>query len=296
MPLVSIAMSVRNCEKTVGVALRSIQSQTMKEWELLIADDGSDDATVSEIKRLQDSRVKLINDGLRKGLPARLNEIMSRASGRYFARMDGDDISYPKRLEWQLDYLRSHPKVDLVGGGLLVFGNRGKILGKRIPPETHGEICRKPYAGFPMAHPTYFGRTEWFQRFGYAESILLSQDQDLLLRAFRRSCYANLPVIVLGYYEQLNLRKILRSRRFLARIIWTEYLRMGQPIVGCWGVSGQYFKAGADIIAMLTGLQYRLLRHRAKRVTSKDASQWHQVWQIANDMSAPAEGCRDASG
>src|SRR5437867_2278373 len=102
--LVSIAMPVRNCEETVAAAIRSILNQTFRVWELIIIDDGSSDGTFDEVHRFRDKCMVACHDGKTRGLVARLNEAIALASGRYFARMDGDDVSYPRRLELQLEY------------------------------------------------------------------------------------------------------------------------------------------------------------------------------------------------
>lgn len=279
-PLITIAMSVRNCGPTVAMAVQSILNQTFSDWEMIIINNGSTDETLSELSRFQDPRIAIHSDGLSKGLPARLNEALSLASGRYFARMDGDDVSYPQRLEMQLAYLRIHQEVDVLGGGVMVFGKNGHALGVRMPPEGHSEICCRPYAGFSVAHPTFFGRTEWFRRFGYREMADRCEDQDLLLRAFRTSHFANLPCIVLGYHEQLNssVGKILRSRRFFARMVLAEYIRHGEYGAGCRGVMEQCLKGAVDVVAVLTGMQYRLLRHRALPADSEEIAKWQDVW------------------
>ena len=281
-PLVTIAMSVRNCGQTVALAARSVLNQTFQDWELLVIDDGSTDATLAEVRRFQDDRVRVLHDGHSKGLPARLNEAIGLAKGEYLARMDGDDVCYPERLELQLKYLRSHPEVDLVAGGVLVFHGDGQVAGKRIPPEEHQAICRRPYAGFPMAHPTYCGKTRWFRRYGYSEAAVRCEDQDLLLRAWRLSCYANLSAIVLGYREQLDLGKLLRSRRFFARMVLAEYVRKGQAAIGLRGVLEQLCKGTIDTLAVLSCVNYSVLRHRANLACSADLSRWQQVWQSAN--------------
>lgn len=281
-PLITIAMPIRNCEKTIAPAVRSVLNQNFQDWELLVICDVSTDGTLAELNRFQDGRIKVLHDNHSKGLPASLNEAIDLAKGEFFARMDGDDVSYPKRLELQLDYLRSHPEVDLVGGGVLVFEKEGRALGKRMPPENHQDICRKPYAGFPMSHPTYFGKTAWFRRYGYRESAILCEDQDLLLRAFQTSHFANLPQVVLGYREQLDLMRILRNRRFWAGIVLKEYSRNGQLVIGWRGVLGQYLKSLVDIVAVVTGLKYHLLRHRAMPAGSEEVLQWQQVWRTVS--------------
>jgi len=291
-PLVTVAMAVRNCETTVAAAVRSVLNQTFQDWEMLIVDDGSTDGTLAEVRRFQDARVSVLHDGHIRGLAARLNEAIALASSEFLARMDGDDVCYPERLGLQLEYLRSHADVDLVGGGVLVFEGDGQALGKRIPPSAHAAICRRPRGGFPMAHPTWAGKTQWFQRHGYSEAVLHSQDQDVLLRAFESSCYANIPAILLGYRDDLDLGKLLGSRCWLARVVLAEYLRRGQPLIGCLGVLEACLKGAVDIIAVLTGLRYRLLRHRARPITSEEASSWRKVWAAVADLKGTTRSSR----
>jgi glycosyltransferase involved in cell wall biosynthesis len=276
-------MPVRNCMSTIAMAVRSILNQTFRDWQLIVIDDGSSDGTIAQVRQLNDSRIVLCQDGQSKGLPARLNEAIGSTSTQYFARMDGDDVSYPERIELQVDYLRSHPEVDLVGGRVLVFGTAGKIYGKRHSPERHQDICRRPHAGFPLAHPTFCGKTSWFRRYRYTETLLSCQDQDLLLRGSATSCYANLPTILLGYREELNLGKLLQGRRYFARFVFAEYLRRHRPVVGCLAVMETYCKGALDIIALLTGLKYSILRQRAQSVTAEESAAWRKVWATVNN-------------
>src|SRR5208337_1726169 len=244
-PLVSIGMPVRNNERTVGLALRSILNQTYRHWELLLLNDGSTDETLRIAQGFadSDSRIRIFSDRRSLGLPEQLNRAIAASRGAYFARMDGDDVAYPKRLERQIEYLRQHPDVDLVGAGAVVFRGNGTILGKRPAHEFHKEICARAYTRISMMHPTFLGRIGFFRRFGYRSSahrcedqdlllrghtnydsakhhwtgMLKSQDQDLLLRGCNHARYANVPEILLGYREeQLNLKKILVSRYYVA--------------------------------------------------------------------------------
>src|SRR5690348_1576876 len=113
-PLITIGMPVRNCERTVAAAIRSILNQTCGNWELLIIDDESEDNTVEVASWFRDQRIHLLSGNVHAGLPARLNQAVRRGSGKYFARMDGDDISFPQRLERQVAYLEARPEVDLL--------------------------------------------------------------------------------------------------------------------------------------------------------------------------------------
>jgi glycosyltransferase involved in cell wall biosynthesis len=177
-PHVSIVMPVYNAEQTLYAAIRSIVTQTHQNWELLILDDGSTDESLRIAGGFCDDRIRILSDGLHLGIVARLNQALDEAKGEYVARMDSDDISYPYRLEKQLSYLAQNPNVDLVGSLVLVFGSGGRAIGKRSLPERHDQICAKPIGGFPMQHPTYLGRAEWFRRYKYRDEAVRCEDQD----------------------------------------------------------------------------------------------------------------------
>lgn len=282
-PLVSIGMPVRNCQATLQIAVRSILAQTYPRWELLLIDDGSSDNTLRIAQGFADPRIKVYSDGESRGVPTRLNQAIAMAQGKYFARMDGDDVAYPQRLERQVNYLEQHPNVDLVGTWVIVFGSAGIPLGKRAGPETHTAICAKPIAGFPIAHPTYVGHLDWFRRYGYRNEAIRTQDQDLLLRSYRFSRFANVPEILLGYREeQIGLKKILASRRFFSRSLFQEFQRQGRLDLAIRAMTEQGIKAIVDCIAVGTGLKYRILRHRALPITDEERREWARVWTLVN--------------
>jgi glycosyltransferase involved in cell wall biosynthesis len=278
-PAVSIGMPVRNSERTVGLAVGSILAQTHRNWELLLIDDGSSDGTVEVARSFQDSRIIVYSDGMARGLVARLNQAIALSKAKYFARMDGDDVAYPERLERQLAYLESHPEVDLTGAGMLVFGVDGTPLGKRVGRTDHEAICSTPASGFGLSHPTYVGRLEWFRRHGYRQQAVRCEDQDLLLRTHRSSRFANVPDILLGYREEtLALRKLFRGRRSFARAVFTDFRRQKRLDLALRGVLGQAMKALVDGLAVGTGLDYGILRHRAQPISPEERRHWMEVW------------------
>ena len=170
------------------------------------------------------------SDGRRLRLAARLNECIDRARGRYLARMDADDIAYPDRLARQLAFLVAHAEVDLCSAGAMVFGKHGRPLWRFSPAPDHAGITRSPFRGFPLWHPLWMGRIEWFRRWRYEESAWLAQDQELLLRSYRLSRFANLPQVLLGYRrERITLKKLLRYK-----LLHIQYV-CKQPGVGRGG-------------------------------------------------------------
>lgn len=279
IPLVSIAMPVYNAESTVAVAIRSILVQSFTDWELLITDDGSSDRTIEVVRRFQDSRIRIWSDKANKGLPRRLNEMIEMSRGKYFARMDADDISYPNRLERQIMFLESNPDVDLVGAWMLVFGRNGVPLGKRTGVLTANKN-RFLLRTVPIGHPTFLGKMEWFRKYRYAEFPKHFQDQHLLLRAIAESRFALIPEILLGYREEsLTIRKQFRYR-------WS-YIQSFPNLLRELGVgrsailiAAQVAKLLLDILAISTKLDYRILKHRAQPLTSEELRQWQIVWRL----------------
>ena len=208
-PLISVAMPIYNAGKYLRPAALSIVNQTFTHWEMFIIDDGSTDDALSYIADIQDSRIKIIRDGLNKGLAARLNQAIGLAKGRYFARMDQDDISYPKRFAKQLSVLENDPDLDLVSVRAIKISMQDKPVGYLPFAITHDEISATPWRGFYMAHPTWMGRIEWFRKHHYAEPApYLCEDQELLLRSYTSSKFLCLDEILFAYrvrdYIQLN--------------------------------------------------------------------------------------------
>jgi glycosyltransferase involved in cell wall biosynthesis len=149
-----------------------------------------------------------------------LNECIDRARGLYLARMDADDVAYPDRLARQLAFLVDHAEVDLCSAGAMVFGKGGRPLWRFRPAGEHARITRSPFRGFPLWHPVWMGRIEWFRRWRYEESAWLAQDQELLLRSYRSSRFANLPQVLLGYRrERASLKKLLRYKLLLIKYV-----------------------------------------------------------------------------
>jgi glycosyltransferase involved in cell wall biosynthesis len=283
-PLVSIGMPAFNCEKTLAVAIRSILNQTYGNWELLLMEDGSSDRTLEVARTFSDRRVSVFSDRSHKGLVPRLNQAVATSRGKYFARMDADDVAYPNRFERQVEHLERHPEIDLLGCGMLVFRGQGVAAGKRPARETHEEICQRPLDGFSIGHPTWMGRTQWFRAHPYDAKAICAEDQVLLFRSYSTSCFACLPEILCGYREErLDLGKILRGRYSFVAAVFKESLERKTYFNATAAVLRQFGKAFVDTLAATTGLNYVLLRHRARSLDQPSLKYWAEVWSQAKD-------------
>jgi len=275
-------MSVFNCGKTLAPTIRSLLNQTYENWELILIDDGSTDNTSRLARRFDDSRIKVISDGKNMRLAVRLNQAVALSRGKYFARMDGGDIAYPERLDVQVKYLEGHPEIDLVGSRIIIFGGGGHAIGSYLFRETHPEICRRPWAGFYLPHPTWMGRIGWFRANRYREDMNKSQDQELLLRTYRDSRFACIPHILLGYRkDSLSLKNIVLGR-YLFSISLLRKSIVDRKYVFAVGVFEHVIKALSETFAITTGLNYHILRSRAINVKESDVLRWDYVWRNCN--------------
>ncbi|MCX7169353.1 MAG: glycosyltransferase [Proteobacteria bacterium] len=286
-PLVSVAMAMRNAAASIALALQSLIDQSFADWELVLLDDGSSDASVAVARHFADPRILIRADGRSLGLAARLNEAVAAARGRYIARMDADDVAYPERFARQVAFLEQHPEVDLLGTGAIIFDHAGQVIGQLPLRTSHREIATHPWQGYYLAHPTWMGRSGWFRQYPYDTRLSKAQDYDVLLRSHAASCFAGLPELLLGYrQESLSLGKILATRMQLAQAALRHGKTCGHYVRPLFAAAQQAAKFGVDALAIATGLHYRMLRHRALPVASRQREEWLQLWQKLNRESS----------
>lgn len=285
-PMVSIGMPVFNNAGTIGQAISSILQQTLQEWELLIIDDGSTDRTWEIATSFRDPRIIAVRGSENKRLPARLNECISRARSGYFARMDGDDIAYPERLQCQMDFLREHPELDLVAGWAVTFRSDGAAVCALRGRLTHEEIWDRQWMGMLMPHSTWIGKIEWFRR-GLYRNIYLAEDQELLSRTYHTSRFATVPQILLGYREDHRpLQHRLLQRWQLCKSIIRHHRQQREFTNAALCFAGQTAKGLAETIAISTGLNHHLFQRGATAVTADEMARWCSVWDDVSAASA----------
>lgn len=281
-PLISIGMSLYNCESTIERTICSVLNQTHDNWELLIFDDGSNDDTLEIVRQFNDSRIRVFAFRKNKGLPFRLNQAVRESRGEFFARIDGDDIIFPERLEKQLLFLKKNPDVDLVGSRVIIFNELGQPIGSYPFRGNHEDICNRFWSGFYLPHPTWMGRVKWFHENQYRDDMKKAQDQELLLRTFRYSKFACLSEVLTGYrVNHLSLKTILTGRYYFSRALLINEMRQGS-VRALGYICQQIIKGAIDIIAITTGLNYRILKHRAIKPIQAEVDKWTTVWDACS--------------
>lgn len=196
-PAVSVVMSVYNGQTYLAEAIGSILAQTFSDFEFIIVDDGSTDATAEIIESCRDVRIRCLRNGRNLGLAASLNIGIEAATGQYVARMDADDISRPDRLARQIAFMKSHSTVGVCGSWIEVVGDNVQQVWEY--PAGAEEIHARLLFDCSMAHPTVlFDRARWIKaRLFYDSTYTYAQDYELWCRAVRSLSLANVQEVLL---------------------------------------------------------------------------------------------------
>lgn len=199
-PLITVVMPVYNAMPYLPDAVRSIFAQTIDDWELIAIDDGSTDNAWAYLNRIRDERVRVYRNDENLGLAYSVNRAVALARGKYIARMDGDDLSFPSRLESQAKLMESRPELDLVGCGYIKVTSDLQVIDVRRTHEAHRELTRivrfdksflhGPVFGF--ADGVFFGRSEWFRRWPRFKDPRYVEDFELLCRSMPESTFGSI--------------------------------------------------------------------------------------------------------
>jgi len=195
-PLVSVIMPAYNCGTYIEKALYSLINQTYKNLEIIVVDDGSKDDTWEVIQRFakKDKRIKPYQNEINSRIVKTLNYAISKSSGKYLARMDGDDERMLDSIEKQVDFMEKHPDVVIVGGSSEVCDSNMKVLNKRVYLFTDSEIRKKLFRFSPFTHATIVMRASMVPSNPY--SLDCAEDYDLYFRLAKNGKLANLSDVL----------------------------------------------------------------------------------------------------
>jgi glycosyltransferase involved in cell wall biosynthesis len=199
MPAVTILLPVFNAAATLGPTLASLFAQTFRDFELLVIDDGSSDATTAILSSVNDSRLRVLRNPARLRLAGALNRGIDEAHAPLIARMDADDIAHPTRLARQVAFLEQHPEILICGTWTRHFGDRRKA--RETYPRSWESIRAFSLFNCPFAHPSVVFRTQSFrqEQLRYDGDYYPTEDYELWSRIVHTHPCANLPKVLLDY-------------------------------------------------------------------------------------------------
>jgi glycosyltransferase involved in cell wall biosynthesis len=257
-PHVTVGIPFFNSAATLLDSIRSVFAQTFTDWELLLVDDGSTDASLAIAESIDDPRVLVISDGINRGLVYRLNQMVSLANAPYFARMDADDLMHPERLTRQLEFVRSHPEIEIVGSAAFVIDREGKPYGVR--GDRTANLTAGVRAGF--IHPTVLAKTKWLRANPYDFAYVRAEDMELWHRADPDTACARLIEPLLFYREPLEFHPAkYRSSCRTARKIARRYA-VGGRVSMLVTLAGIYGKEALHLALNEVGMSDMLIRRR----------------------------------
>lgn len=189
--MISVLMNVYNGERWLPEAIRSIQNQTMPDFELLIVDDGSTDATprILAERAARDERIRVITQE-NKGVSRTLNEALPLARFDWIAHLDADDLAMPNRLERQLAFIERHPDLAVAACNAEYIDEQGETVGVHVNPFTSRAAVERWLErgkAIYFIHSGVIMRRDVIEEVGgYRHEFALSHDTDLWNRVAER--------------------------------------------------------------------------------------------------------------
>ena len=306
-PLISVIMGVYNQydEQALKAAVSSVLDQTLGDLEFIIWDDGSDERAGALLRQLPslDERIILAGREENRGLAFSLNECIKIARGKYIARMDADDYSFPARLEKQVAFLEDHPEYGWCGTSAELFDEDG-TWGVRIMPEVPS--VRDFYKYSPFIHPSVVFRAGlFFDDNGYSEDgeTLRCEDYEIFMKLMKRGVRGyNLPEILFRYredkasYEKRNIRtrfreskiryRNFRDMKMLFPLGWIYVLR---PVAACL--------LPHFIVRIIKRSEGRMVKRKVDAKAYKDdRSSIGKISEVHREKTLPLSGVKKVTG
>jgi glycosyltransferase involved in cell wall biosynthesis len=284
-PLVTIGIPFYNDGEQLRKSITSVLNQTYQNWRLILMDDGSKDNSLQIAQSFKDPRITVISDGQNKKLARRLNELNSMIEGKYYARMDGDDIMFPERIEKQVAYLESHPEVDVVGTMSVVIDKEDRIIGKSRTTRRAAQTQKDVLQGNSFIHPSVMGRAEWFRMHPYddTERTVRMEDFDLWLRTVEQSGFGKLdePLLFYRYVNNVTIEKTVRTGQSLSRYRYDFYTNKGRRLTAIAAYLKEISKMMVCVMVYLIGMDTLFLKQRYAGVCESDKTMFYKILKDA---------------
>ncbi len=227
--LVSILIPVYNAGEYLRPSVQSILSQTYSNLEVLIVDDGSTDDCMDTIANLKDSRIRIIIQK-NSGKAVALNRALKELSGKFYAIQDADDISYPHRIERQVECMLENPELAAVFTGydmILEQQRLAPILSGKSTNECHRDIEQ---FRMPAHDATPMFRVSLVRKFCFEPTLRIGQGFDYILRVGEHH-----PMLVLGeclysyrvHFDSTIRQNVLQRKQMIRNVLERACERRG---------------------------------------------------------------------
>lgn len=206
MPKLSVILPAYNAAKTINRSINSILGQSFSDFDLIVVDDGSSDATLEELSRYSDSRLKVFSND-HHGVAKTANFALQQSTSDLVVRMDADDFAHPTKFQKQIDYLQKFD-LDVVGCQIKICNESAHcpLSMKRyedwINHETllASQISMLRFVEFPLVNPTILAKRSYF-KIGFEDNDL-PEDYELFLKAISNGMkFGKVPEYLFDWFD-----------------------------------------------------------------------------------------------
>ena len=246
-PQVAIMIPVYNGERTLPLAIKSIQAQTYQNWKCYIVNDGSTDNTKNILDAIKDDRFVVHHFSENKGRPYARQEALDLAEGKYIAFLDADDFFHPEKLEKQVNVLESNPKLGLVSCAMVSYDSELNFISIRSDFSVKEELYKigKEYRLPRTPAMVYLARAKKIE---YNFKLKYAQDTDFFMKYADNQFCANIeePLYFYSEYESVTKEKILKTN-YYGIILFSSFFYKS-PFHVTKKIVKNLFKIGVKII------------------------------------------------
>ncbi len=251
-PEVSVVLPFYNAEGTLSAAIGSILNQTFPAFELLLVNNNSDDGSliIAQGFAQKDKRIRIVHEK-EQGVDWAMNCGLNNARGRFIARMDADDVSFPDRIEKQIRFLKENPDYGLIGSMVEYVSHIRNADGfKRFVSWVNSfysteAIEMNRFIEIPIVNPTVLFRRELYEKYGGCRQGDFPEDYEMLLRYLNAGVkMAKLPEPLLEWHDY-STRLTRTGERYSTEAFfrvkaeyfrkWSEDNNPKHPCVWIWG-------------------------------------------------------------
>lgn len=215
--LVSVIMPVYNGEKFIKYAIESMLNQTYENWELILINDASEDASMKIAEKYKDLRIRRYANSYNRGIAYTRNLGLSLCRGKYICLLDDDDVFQEDKLKAQVDYLEENPQIDMLGGRTAWINE----LGEMISPISNVYLINEEIKAFALLKNPFWNCEVMFRssmirkyRYFYKDHMYGMEDYHFWVRYLAKCKAANLNTLVLLHRKSYGMETKRVSRDY----------------------------------------------------------------------------------
>lgn len=230
-PKASIVMTVYDHEEFVGEAIESVLSQSFKDYEFIIINDGSTDNTKEIIEAYEDYEEIKIKHIEHVGRSKALNAGFKMAKGDYVTVIDSDDIYIIDKVEKQVAYLNEHPEIVMVGTYAVEHDLTKNKSYMNRPPTDYKKIRKSLLNGAILPFPTIMVRKSILEQVSFcSEKLELKVDFDLFGKIAAKGKISVIPeeLVIIRRHPRTTFKRFHpeKHRRAMLRVRWLNLWRL----------------------------------------------------------------------